>query len=151
MDQYTEKAKEALALAAEAAENMGVRMVGTEHILVGLIQEGSGTAARVLEANAFLRRYDALSASLQELDSQAEDCRAQTQDLLARRAQEQAQSAQAEEEVNRLAWLDVEEDFFDRTRFAGHGNIGHMYAILQSYGPGFFHAQKIHQAEASER
>lgn len=58
--------------------------------------------ARVLEANAFLRRYDALSASLQELDSQAEDCRAQTQDLLARRAQEQAQSAQAEEEVNRL-------------------------------------------------
>lgn len=55
------------------------------------------------------------------------------------------------EEVNRLAWLDVEEDFFDRTRFAGHGNIGHMYAILQSYGPGFFHAQKIHQAEASER
>ena len=51
MDQYTEKAKEALALAAEAAENMGVRMVGTEHILVGLIQEGSGTAARVLEAN----------------------------------------------------------------------------------------------------
>ena len=33
MDQYTEKAKEALALAAEAAENMGVRMVGTEHIL----------------------------------------------------------------------------------------------------------------------
>ena len=58
--------------------------------------------ARVLEANAFLRRYDALSASLQELDSQAEDCRAQTQDLLSRRAQEQAQSAQAEEEVNRL-------------------------------------------------
>ena len=51
MDQYTEKAKEALALAMETAESMGVRMIGTEHILVGLIQEGSGTAARVLEAN----------------------------------------------------------------------------------------------------
>lgn len=51
MDQYTEKAKEALALAMETAESMGVRMIGTEHILVGLIQEGSGTAARVLEVN----------------------------------------------------------------------------------------------------
>lgn len=51
MDRYTEKAKEALVLAGEAAEDHGSRTVGTEHLLLGLIQEGSGTAARVLEAN----------------------------------------------------------------------------------------------------
>ena len=51
MERYTEKAKEALVLAGEAAEDLGSRTVGTEHILVGLIEEGSGTAAKVLEAN----------------------------------------------------------------------------------------------------
>ena len=51
MAQYTEKAQEALVLASEAAEDMGSPVIGTEHILVGLIEEGSGTAAMVLEAN----------------------------------------------------------------------------------------------------
>lgn len=51
MERYTEKAREALILAGEAAEDLGSRSVGTEHILVGLIEEGSGTAAKVLEAN----------------------------------------------------------------------------------------------------
>ena len=50
MERYTEKAKEALILATEAAEETGSRTVGTEHILVGLMKEGTGTAARVLEA-----------------------------------------------------------------------------------------------------
>ena len=45
MERYTEKAKEALILAAEAAEETGSRTVGTEHILVGLMKEGTGTAA----------------------------------------------------------------------------------------------------------
>ncbi|MCI8453346.1 MAG: ATP-dependent Clp protease ATP-binding subunit [Lachnospiraceae bacterium] len=51
MDQYTEKAREALEFAREAALDMGSRTIGTEHLLVGLIEEGSGTAAKVLEAN----------------------------------------------------------------------------------------------------
>ena len=41
MAQYTEKAQEALVLASEAAEDMGSPVIGTEHILVGLIEEGS--------------------------------------------------------------------------------------------------------------
>ncbi|MFQ8696553.1 MAG: ATP-dependent Clp protease ATP-binding subunit, partial [Alitiscatomonas sp.] len=52
MERYTEKAKEALILAAEAAEETGSRTVGTEHILVGLMKAGTGPAARVLEAGA---------------------------------------------------------------------------------------------------
>jgi len=32
---------------------------------------------------------------------------------------------------NELAWLDVSENFFDMTRFAGEGNIGHIYEIIK--------------------
>ena len=30
-----------------------------------------------------------------------------------------------------LTWLDVNENFFDKTRFAGEGNIGHIYEIIK--------------------
>ena len=30
------------------------------------------------------------------------------------------------EEVNKLEWVDSNEDFFDMKKFAGEGNIGHM-------------------------
>ncbi|MDD6810331.1 MAG: ATP-dependent Clp protease ATP-binding subunit [Lachnospiraceae bacterium] len=48
---YTEKAKKALAYADKAARNMQQSYVGTEHILLGLLQEKSGVAAIVLENN----------------------------------------------------------------------------------------------------
>lgn len=30
------------------------------------------------------------------------------------------------EEVNKLVWVDINDDFFDMTRYAGEGNIGHI-------------------------
>ena len=48
-DRFTAKAKEAISLAVDVAEGLGHNYVGTEHLLLGLIQEGSGVAARVLE------------------------------------------------------------------------------------------------------
>ncbi len=30
------------------------------------------------------------------------------------------------DEVNKLYWLDKNENYFDKTKFAGEGNIGHM-------------------------
>ncbi|MCK5732263.1 MAG: NUDIX domain-containing protein [Tenericutes bacterium] len=33
------------------------------------------------------------------------------------------------EEVHKLYWFDVRDDFFDMKRFAGEGNIGHMMEI----------------------
>ena len=30
------------------------------------------------------------------------------------------------EEVNKLYWMDINENFFDKEKFAGEGNIGHM-------------------------
>ena len=35
---------------------------------------------------------------------------------------------------NDLVWLDVTEDFFDMTKFAGEGNIGHIYEIIKING-----------------
>ncbi|MBQ7108878.1 MAG: ATP-dependent Clp protease ATP-binding subunit [Clostridia bacterium] len=50
-DRLTERAKEALNFAAEAALEMGQSYVGTEHLLVGLIRENQGVAAKILESN----------------------------------------------------------------------------------------------------
>lgn len=51
MEQYTPQAKEALSLAVGMAESLNHGYVGTEHLLIGLLQEGTGVAARVLEEN----------------------------------------------------------------------------------------------------
>ena len=48
---FTEKANEALNLAINCAMRLGYTYIGTEHILLGLLREGSGTAATVLDKN----------------------------------------------------------------------------------------------------
>ena len=48
---FTEKAGNALTLAEKAARRMHNGYIGTEHILLGLLQEGSGVAAKVLVNN----------------------------------------------------------------------------------------------------
>lgn len=45
---FTQKANKALNLALGSAEKMGCSYVGTEHILLGLLREGSGVAAAAL-------------------------------------------------------------------------------------------------------
>lgn len=47
---YTPRVKKVLELANEEARTQGVNYVGTEHILLGLIREGEGIAARILVA-----------------------------------------------------------------------------------------------------
>ncbi len=46
---FTEKAERAFAFAQESAMALGHNYVGTEHILLGLVREGTGIAARVLQ------------------------------------------------------------------------------------------------------
>ncbi|MBQ6539459.1 MAG: ATP-dependent Clp protease ATP-binding subunit ClpC, partial [Oscillospiraceae bacterium] len=48
-DRFTERAKYALNLAHDAAAKMGHGYVGSEHILLGLIRENDGVAARTLK------------------------------------------------------------------------------------------------------
>ncbi len=45
---YTPRVKKVFALAAEEAESLQHQYVGTEHLLLGLLREGDGVAARVL-------------------------------------------------------------------------------------------------------
>ena len=49
--QYTQKAKKALELATRLSQKMHHNYIGTEHILLGLIQEKTGVAAQVLMEN----------------------------------------------------------------------------------------------------
>ncbi len=49
IDRFTAKAREAINLAADAATTLGHHYVGTEHLLIGLLHEGTGVAAKVLE------------------------------------------------------------------------------------------------------
>ena len=48
---YTEKAKAALLLAEKAAKKLRQSYVGTEHILIGLLQENTAIASKVLQDN----------------------------------------------------------------------------------------------------
>lgn len=51
IDRFTAKARESINLAVQAAEELGHSYVGTEHLLIGLLEEGGGVAARVLSEN----------------------------------------------------------------------------------------------------
>ena len=51
---FTEKANAALNFAIQSAQQMGHTYVGTEHIVLGLLREGTGVAATVLNAHGIL-------------------------------------------------------------------------------------------------
>ena len=48
-DRFTDRARKVMALARKEAQRFNHDFIGTEHILLGLIQEGSGVAANVLK------------------------------------------------------------------------------------------------------
>ncbi|MHC4390332.1 MAG: ATP-dependent Clp protease ATP-binding subunit [Planctomycetota bacterium] len=48
-DRFTERARRVMGLARQEAQRFNHEYIGTEHILLGLIQEGSGVAANVLK------------------------------------------------------------------------------------------------------
>ncbi len=47
-DKFTERAKKALSFAQEEAQRFQHNYIGTEHLLLGLVREGEGVAAKVL-------------------------------------------------------------------------------------------------------
>jgi len=47
-DRFTERARKVLSLAQEEAQRFQHNYIGTEHLLLGLVREGEGVAARVL-------------------------------------------------------------------------------------------------------
>jgi ATP-dependent Clp protease ATP-binding subunit ClpA len=47
-DKFTERARKVLSLAQEEAQRFNHQYIGTEHLLLGLVREGDGVAAKVL-------------------------------------------------------------------------------------------------------
>ena len=70
MKQYTSKAKKAIDLAARISKKLDYNYVGTEHLLAGLIKEGTGVAAQVLAADNV--DYDKLIQMIKDLISPGE-------------------------------------------------------------------------------
>jgi len=63
-ERYTDRARRVVVLAQEEARMLNHNYIGTEHILLGLIHEGEGVAAKALES---------LGISLQAVRQQVED------------------------------------------------------------------------------
>lgn len=53
---FTNRAEKAIQIANEVASDLGHSYIGTEHLLYGLVQEGSGVASKVLELQGVTRR-----------------------------------------------------------------------------------------------
>ncbi len=47
-EKFTERARKVLSLAQDEAQRFNHNYIGTEHILLGLVREGDGVAAKVL-------------------------------------------------------------------------------------------------------
>ena len=68
---FTPRVKKVLALAGKEARDMKMDFVGTEHILLGLLREGEGVAARVL-ANLNVDAEQARNTLMKEMDPEFE-------------------------------------------------------------------------------
>lgn len=102
MKSYTKKAKKALDIANRISKSMNYNYVGTEHLLVGLLKEGSGVAAEVLSSNGV--ELDKLIQMIKELISPGEDVLVADRDgmsprtqMVVNRAEEEAERFDSEE------------------------------------------------------
>ncbi len=68
---FTEKAEKAIAYSQESAMQLGHNYVGTEHILLGLVREGTGVAARVLQGQGVVE--DKVLKEIEELIGRGEE------------------------------------------------------------------------------
>ena len=50
LERFTDRARRVVVLAQEEARRLDHNYIGTEHILLGLIREGEGVAARALKS-----------------------------------------------------------------------------------------------------
>lgn len=85
MKSYTDKAKKAISYANRLSKSMGYNYVGTEHILAGLVKEGTGVAFEVLTANNV--ELNRLLTMIEELISPGEGVAVEEQDGYSPRTQ----------------------------------------------------------------
>ncbi|MDR0948207.1 MAG: ATP-dependent Clp protease ATP-binding subunit [Lachnospiraceae bacterium] len=89
---YTERAKNALTQAQRCAKQLHHGYVGTEHILIGLLKEGSGVAAKVLIDNTVT--VERITEMMEEILSEKGDLITKERGAYSPRAQKVLEEAQ---------------------------------------------------------
>ncbi|WP_071396742.1 ATP-dependent protease ATP-binding subunit ClpC [Bacillus tuaregi] len=105
---FTERAQKVLALAQEEAIRLGHNNIGTEHILLGLVREGEGIAAKALYA---------LGLSSEKIQKEVED--------LIGRGQDAAGSIHYTPRAKKVTELSM-----DEARKLGHSYVGTEHILL---------------------
>lgn len=105
---FTERAQKVLALAQEEAVRLGHNNVGTEHVLLGLIQEGDGIAAKALSA---------LGMEVEKIQKEVE--------TLIGRGQEAVQTIHYTPRAKKVIELSM-----DEARKLGHSYVGTEHILL---------------------
>ncbi|HEX7065062.1 MAG TPA: ATP-dependent protease ATP-binding subunit ClpC [Bacillales bacterium] len=105
---FTERAQKVLALAQEEAVRLGHNNVGTEHILLGLIREGEGIAAKALAS----------------LGLEAEKIQKEVETLIGR-GQEAVQTIHYTPRAKKVIELSM-----DEARKLGHSYVGTEHILL---------------------
>ncbi|MEB3103649.1 ATP-dependent protease ATP-binding subunit ClpC [Ferviditalea candida] len=105
---FTERAQKVLALAQEEAVRLGHNNIGTEHILLGLIREGEGIAAKALIA---------LGLGLEKIQDEVE--------ALIGRGQEQPMNIAYTPRAKKVIELSM-----DEARKLGHTYVGTEHILL---------------------
>ncbi|NPC90808.1 ATP-dependent Clp protease ATP-binding subunit [Bacillus sp. WMMC1349] len=105
---FTERAQKVLALAQEEALRLGHNNIGTEHILLGLVREGEGIAAKALQASGL---------SPEKIQKEVES--------LIGRGQEMTHNAPYTPRAKKVTEL-----AFDEARKLGHSYVGTEHILL---------------------
>jgi ATP-dependent Clp protease ATP-binding subunit ClpC len=105
---FTERAQKVLALSQEEAIRIGHNNIGTEHILLGLVREGEGIAAKALTA---------LGLSPEKVQKEVES--------LIGRGQESAQTIHYTPRAKKVIELSM-----DEARKLGHSYVGTEHILL---------------------
>lgn len=67
---FTERMRKVFSLARQEAQRLNSEFIGTEHILLGMIQEGGGIGCRIIQAKVDLKRVRQQVESLFAINSQ---------------------------------------------------------------------------------
>ena len=106
---FTERAQQVLVLAQEEAKRLSHNFIGTEHILLGLVREGSGIAAR----------------SLQNLGIQLPKVRSEVERIIGKGDKAQSQGISYTPRAKKVIELAIEEG-----QNLGHNYVGTEHLLL---------------------
>ncbi|MBM4429472.1 MAG: ATP-dependent Clp protease ATP-binding subunit [Chloroflexi bacterium] len=109
LDRFTKRSRQALTLAQDEAQRLGHRFIGTEHLLLGLMRESQGIAAKVLTQ---------MGVSLEQV-------RRAVEDTLGQEAPRPVAALELAPRTKRVLEL-----AFDEARRLGHHYIGTEHLLL---------------------